>query len=511
MIRHSFLTRLLPALLGLLAPWSFSPANAAEEAAKPRFAVSVFSLGISGGSLTTAELAAALKQGDGCDAAAIPASRWNQRPESLREGPWLSVVLTGFGDQANAFAFLFEAPGTPPRLAAHVPYPISYKQGVKVWYVPTGRLVSAIQAFFEKPEKQPAQPVLTLTVTERDEAEIRNTPSGTLSMENLAPVKRATSVSRQEALPSLEAMIAGAMLENGLTPSWATADQSLLAEIRFGFQANSIRLTRGPATQVTGKDEIPEEQYYGYLTRMFYGLARQQGFGLSDFVLVETNGPAHLLSADSDRLCLSSPQGLASFDPRTGLPLDPPAGAKPKARKKGKAPAILADEQEPSKLFRLSDDILTAFNPADGAVLWKQAVGDVLLKEPVRIGDRVLVVGKNNRILLLDPAKGTILADLQWPTWLIDVIATEGARPLIACSDIHGTLSLLDAATLKPLHALRLPARPSGPLLFAPRFPIHWGASSSNENELGSLQASAMKPVVLAGDAEGFCSIVPLP
>ena len=510
MIRHPLRTRLFPALLGLLAAWPFSPANAAQGAAKPRFAVSAFSLGISGGSLSTAELAAALNQGEWCEAAAIPATRWNQRPENLREGPWLSVVLTGFGDQANAFAFLFEAPGTPPRLAAHVPYAIGYKQGTKVWYVPTARLVSAIQTFFENTGKQPAQPVLALSVTERAEAEIRNTPSGTLSMENLAPVKRASSVSKQEALPILEAMIAGAMLENGFTPSWAAADASLLAEIRFGFQASSIQLTRRPAQQVSGKDEIPEEHYYGYLTRMFYGLAQQKGFSVSDFVYVETNGPAHLLSADFDRLCLSSPQGLTSFDPRTGQPLDPPAGKNPKAPK-GKAAATRADIQETSKLFRLSADILTAFNPADGAILWKQAVGDVLLKDPIRVGDRLLVAGKNNRLLLLDPAKGSILADVQWPTWLIDVIVTEGARPLIACSDIHGTLSLLDGATLKPLHALRLPARPSGPLLFAPRFPIHWGVSSSNENELGSLQESAMKPVILAGDEDGFCTIVPLP
>lgn len=510
MIKLPFSPRSCAFFLCLFSAWSPLHVIAADDDARPRFAVSAFSLGISGGSLTTAELTAELKQGDWCDATAIPATRWNQRPESLKEGPWLSVVLTGFGDQANAFAFLYAAPGAPPQLAAHVPYPISYKQGVKIWVVPTGRLASAIQAFFRNTEKPRAQPLLTLHVTERAEDEVRNTPSGTLSLENLAPVKRASSVSKQEALPSLEAMIAGAMLENGLTPAWTAADQSLLAEIQFGFQVSAIRLTQGPAKRVTSKEDIPEEQYFSHLTRMFYRLAQQKGFGLSDFVLVETNGPALLLSATPELLSVSSPQGLISFDPRTGRQLDLPAGKKQNTAK-GKTSATHDEDPESSKLFRLSDDSLTAFNPANGEVRWKQAVGDVLLKDPIPLGDRLLVIGKNNRLLLLDPAKGTILADVQWPTWLIDVIPTEGANPLIACSDIHGTLSLLDGATLKPLHALRLPARPSGPLLAAPRFPTLWGASSTDEIENGALPSTDMKPAVLVGDAEGFCSIVPLP
>jgi hypothetical protein len=121
------------------------------------------------------------------------------------------------------------------------------------------------------------------------------------------------------------------------------------------------------------------------------------------------------------------------------------------------------------------------------------------------------VVGKNNRILLLDESDGKIAAEVRWPTWLVDVIPVRGPAPLVACTDIHGTFSLLDGATLKTLRTLRLPARPSGPLLALSRFPTLWGVDSDEDDEMGSFSINELKPAVLVGDAEGFCSIVPLP
>jgi hypothetical protein len=619
---RAFIRRLLPVLVAgacLLQA-------IAQEPAKPRLAVTVFPLGVTGGSITSADMAAALNQDDWCQASGIPAGHWNQYPDG-QKGPWLSVVLTGFGDQAQAFAFLFDAPGVPPRLAAHVPYRISWVYRSKVWFVPTGRLAGTIREFYRTGAKPPEQPVLTLAVTERAEA----AASGAPSLESLAPVKRASSVTKREALPPLEAMIAGAMLENGLTPTWEPSPQSLQAELRFGFQASSIRLTRqGQAKAAASKDEIPEESYYTYLSRLFYALAAPAGAGIGDFVQLNPDGPLHLLTTTSNRLCLVTERDLVGVDLRTGRQSYPPADDKQLPRAAAGyvertledgvprlfritrglaevqpatgAETILAKETpnaawsfatagdltilgagsaiaafrkgEPAwrqaeaaslsagpsvqgdRLFAGTEDgvflcrsaidgrelwrnpphgeswngevvclpgrilaydrtgeNLTAFNPADGTVLWKQAVGDVLLKAPFRLGNRLVVAGKNNRLLLLNEADAAIVADVKWPTWLVDVIPVPGSKPLVACSDIHGSLSFLDAATLKPVRTLRLPARPSGPLLFRASFPTAWrmDTTDNEDDDMGALMAGEPKPTVLAGDVDGFCSIVPLP
>ena len=616
---------LLLGLYGILCPRP----GIAQDPAKPRFSVTVFTLGITGGSIASADLAAALNLDGWCEASEAAVSSWKQRPAGLPAGDWLAVVLTGFGEQAHAFAFAYDSPDAPPRLAAHVPYRISWVYRTKTWIVPTGRIAGAIREFYRDATKPEPGPVLGLAVSERAESAAAGAPS----LESIAPVKRASSVTGREALPPLEAMIAGALLEARLTPKWEQSADSLRAEIRFGFQASSIRLTRrGQAAASASRDEIPEEAYYGHLTRLLNAMSAPPG-GAGDFTQLDRSGPLHLLTATSNRVCLVTARDLVGIDLRSGRQVYPPAddnqdapraapgyvertledgaprlfritrglaevrpdtGAEtvlaPEAPNApwsfavsgdltilGSGPALSAFRKgapawrqaeaaavtagpavQGDRLFAGTEDgsfvcrsaadgrevwrkqgpdeswngevvclpgrilaydrggeNLTAFNPADGTVLWKQAIGDVLLKAPFRVGNRLLVAGKNNRLLLLNEADAAIVAEVRWPTWLVDVIPVQGSRPLVACTDIHGTLSFLDGATLKPVRTLRLPARPSGPLLFRSAFPTKWGVDSpendDEDEDMGSLLTGEPQPTVLAGDADGFCTIVPLP
>ncbi|MEI6786709.1 MAG: PQQ-binding-like beta-propeller repeat protein, partial [Verrucomicrobiota bacterium] len=149
-------------------------------------------------------------------------------------------------------------------------------------------------------------------------------------------------------------------------------------------------------------------------------------------------------------------------------------------------------------VFVRGEDSLTALRAANGLPAWKQSVGDILLKAPVRIGNRWLVAGKNNRILLLAAADGAIVAGTTWPAWLVDILPVAGAsRNVVACTDIRGRLTLLDAATLKPLREDRLPGRPAGELLYAPAFPVRWGAPAGDGDNFGGLFKSEIKPALL--------------
>lgn len=155
------------------------------------------------------------------------------------------------------------------------------------------------------------------------------------------------------------------------------------------------------------------------------------------------------------------------------------------------------------------DNELVAITAADGTALWRLPVGDVLLGAPLPLGDRTLVAGKNNRLLVFNPADGRTAQETRWPTWLLDVIALPGNDPpRLLCSDLGRRLSVVDGATLKPLRALRLPAPLSGGLVFAPAFPAAW-AVAAEEDGLES-GADALQPTVLLGDVEGFCYLVPV-
>ena len=172
--------------------------------------------------------------------------------------------------------------------------------------------------------------------------------------------------------------------------------------------------------------------------------------------------------------------------------------------------------------FIMGSNTLIAISAKEGSVLWKQPIGDVLLKIPERVGAQWLVASKNNRILLLNSADGSIAADVRWPTWLVDIAAaTLDGKTIILCTDIRGQLSLLDAATLKTSRQFVLPSRPHGELFVVPQFSGKFGVARTDNAPLaGADDINALLPLdeidgkrmpaVLVTDADGFCYIVPL-
>src|ERR1041385_3090044 len=78
---------------------------------KPQFQVAVTSLGPTGGTLQADAFAAQLCESNWCTAIVAPRpGRWNKCPDGVTQSEFVSVVLTGFGSQANAFVFMFDTP-----------------------------------------------------------------------------------------------------------------------------------------------------------------------------------------------------------------------------------------------------------------------------------------------------------------------------------------------------------------------------------------------------------------
>lgn len=616
MLRHIYLVFILAELL-------FGTGLHAEDA-KPRFVVSISPLGVSGGggAQDADALAAHLSNGDWCTAVAsgpdARPARWNKRPEKIPANEWISVVLCGFGVQAQAFAFMFDGPHGAPRLLAHVPYKLSVlPSGAKQWILPIGQIANSIGAEYRR-NPIPAKSAEGASVSIKIGAD--ETKAG--SSENSG----AATVTFGEALPAMEAMLCAALCEQSWTPTWEQNEQCIRLDLRFAFKSASMRVTRqaGNTSGVRRKEGIPEDQYFGFLSRMLFTLKADAG--IADFAWLGS-GRIQLLTATVERVCGAGEAGIAAYDPRNGkrlwavvagkvpdafetflddggqdrvmrisggvaavnlaaggaqkvlAPAAPGAPWAVAARDDGTAAVaqfatlssyrnatLLWQKEEASSVtagpaisakfvfagtadgdlfcrgvedgaekwrksfggelrgpvvisgttifvFTKKEDALIALSSTDGSTIWTQPVGDVLLKAPVVLGGKCLIVAKNNRILLLNENDGKIAAETRWATWLVDVVPVilEG-RAQIVCTDIRGKLSFLDAANLKVLREMSLPARPSGGMKFVREFPSVWGAAAAEADPLAGLAfdepVGKLKPAVLVMDNEGFCYIV---
>ena len=604
---------------------------AAAPAEPPAFAVSATSLGVVGGTLAAAEFVGVLNAAGWCRATEAPAARaWHERPAKVPPGEWVSVVLAGFGEQAEAFAFMADRPNGGLRLVGHVSYRKTWTLGgTLVWIPPTGRLAAAFRAAYLRPAGGDGEAV-GFTVAEwprvAGTGEAPSMGGAAVGLDEMTTeVGTAPTVTLDAGGPALEVMLCGALCQNGWTPTRTRADGGFALAVRFGFRTGSWRLTRtggGGAPAVRHKLEMPEALYYATLRRL---LQQYREPGLADFFWLGAT-PAAALAATPERLCVQADDELVAYDPRHGRRVWPEPPQDPAAKRPALPPyavrataagvatvyllakgvaaldletgsprplatlapatpetfavrddgllavvtaSALAAFRDGAPLWRRDDlgglgaplvladrivatradgavvcvaaadgrDVwrvttreawggellgaggqvigfsrdpaeLVALNAADGTLAWRQPLGDTFLKTPMALGERVLAVGKNHRLLVLDPATGKPVVETVWPTWLVDVQVLPGPPPRIACTDIGGRYTELAAATLKPLRTLVMPARPAGRMLVVPRFPLAWAAAQTATAGLEGLFSGKIGPAVLVPDAEGFCGLI---
>jgi outer membrane protein assembly factor BamB len=169
-------------------------------------------------------------------------------------------------------------------------------------------------------------------------------------------------------------------------------------------------------------------------------------------------------------------------------------------------------------VFANDIETVVALKVATGADAWRRTVGDVLLQAPIATAERVLVVTKSNRLLLLDAANGSILAERQWPTWLVRVTRIDTSPQAgWVCTDIAGAVTLLSLQELKTQHAFELSAELTGPVVYveslAPQWPRQPARSRGEQEDLvREIQQGTPKkgPTLLAADNQGFVYFLPL-
>jgi outer membrane protein assembly factor BamB len=160
-------------------------------------------------------------------------------------------------------------------------------------------------------------------------------------------------------------------------------------------------------------------------------------------------------------------------------------------------------------------EALIALDGPTGKEKWRCATGDVLVQQPIPVGDQLLVATKGNRLMLVDDATGEVKRESRWPTWITSVtLVGSGPAPLVACSDIGGTISLVSLADFKSKREVRLAAPLSGRILYVKNFGPRWPVPRTGKEE--SLVAeikdgpAAGGPALLVGDTAGFLYIIPL-
>lgn len=284
----------------------------AGEAA-PKLQISVTALGVTGGTLEADALIAQMNEGGWCTAALSPRpTRWNKRPEPVPPGEWVSVVLAGFGNQAHALAFQFDARGGA-RLLSHVPYGQTWlPSNVTKWIPPVSQIAESIRLGLKKPAAELPRATLTLGEWAGREEKDPAAPS-------------AATVSNREGFPPLEALFCAAACESGWMPSAEQTDNSLKLDARFEFKSAALKVTQaGGVSGTQQKLDAAETHYFGVLKRLLFLLKKD--CGVSDFGLLNETR-ARLLSASSERIVAATDAGALACDPRTGKRLwtSPPA------------------------------------------------------------------------------------------------------------------------------------------------------------------------------------------
>lgn len=537
--------------LGLLTFWlalNWSiVGQGVEPHAKPHFVLSSFDLGtVPQVKATADELVAELTADEWCTAQPKAAGAWNQVPAGVDPRQWLSVVTLGYGNRADAYALMFDGPQGSARLIAHAPNPKGTLRGIPYWYAPFVKLLNGFRVGYLAPPVAAAPPLLQLEVKEIA------APRATAVAGDKPTLDEARTLDPEKILPPLRALLFTTACAAGWAPTTSAAPSRAVVEVQVLDQACSfnVRFTHEGRESVVAKERISWEEFHDQLTALFRLPLGDKN--IHDFIRLGA-GQVQLLAAHGDRIAYLIDDELAAFDTTAGreawrirIPQSPTArtkkietyavrrdeaGGRPRLIRTSNKPAEIAWsdgavqtlEQLPAESAATAaglqfvlqpDETLAANNPADGATRWRFAAGDRLLQSPQEFAGGVLVVTKQNRLVLLDAAAGNVTAETTWPTWIValEIVSFQG-RPHLAITDLDGGATLLDEK-LQSVWQAKVPSRPTGrPALVAMPASFQKAPAKGGDDLLAAIAADATKPqpFFVLTDVDGFLYRLSLP
>ncbi|MCE9606368.1 MAG: PQQ-binding-like beta-propeller repeat protein [Planctomycetia bacterium] len=277
-------------------------------------------------------MAAELNAQEWCSAKPLATARvWNEVPAGVDPKQWLSIVTVGYGNQAEAYALMFDGPQGTARLIAHAPNPKGTLSGVPHWYSPFVTLLNGFRIGYGA--ASPSAP-LPLQIEFREvvvanAAKIADKPG----------FGDALTVGREKIVPPLKAITLAAACSAGWSPTLSSASSQpiparAVVEIQVLDQACRFRVTfsQEGSESVIVKERVPWEEFHEQLTALFrLPLGDKR---IHDFVRLAPARVA-LLAANGNRLAYLVDDELAALDAATGreawrirIPKAPAAGAK---------------------------------------------------------------------------------------------------------------------------------------------------------------------------------------
>jgi outer membrane protein assembly factor BamB len=408
------------------------------SAARPEFAVTSFDLGtVPQEKATGQQLADELNRAEWCAARPVAAASWHDVPAGVDPRQWLSVVVVGFGEQAQAYAFQFDGPGGSARLASHVAHRKRFVRGILTWTNPFARLLNGVRTSYERRESD-ARPRLQLEFADLPaEAKPRASAAPKSSLDD------ALTLTPEKVLPPVKAIVVAAACEAGWAPLLASAKSSTAAapmsdvatarvEIGVRDQACAFRLTIAHAgrTYTLAKDRIPWEEYHDQLARLFRSPLGDAH--VADFIRVNPVD-ARLLTVAGDRLACIVDDELAVVDAPTGREtwrIRIPQSPLPTAKKKIESYTTRPGPEGRPRLFRWTTSLAEiAWDDGKPTVLAPAAAGGPTLFDVDAKGHVALVSGKK----LSYYTAGS-------EAWSVEESHAIACGPLLETSDAGGTV-----------------------------------------------------------------------
>lgn len=291
---------------------------AAETGTVPNLVVSSFDLGtVDQVRATAQELTEELNSQEWCSAKPLAAARvWNEVPSGVDAREWLSIVTVGYGNQAEAYALMFDGPHGTARLIAHTPNPKGTKSGLPFWYSPFVTLLNGFRGGYATSSSAPSA-VRPLRIELREvaaatEAKIADKPG----------FGDALTVGRERIVPPLKAVALAAACDAGWSPTLSLAAPPAIfsravVEVQVLDQACRFRITfsHNGAESVVAKERVPWEEFHDQLTALFRAPLGDER--IHDFVRLSPARVA-LLAAHADRVAYLVDNELAALDVSTG-------------------------------------------------------------------------------------------------------------------------------------------------------------------------------------------------
>lgn len=271
-------SRLFPTAIILILAFS-SVATGAQQPEQPQFRISTFTPGPVGGSIGTSDFTQELSTGDWCKIArAAQTGSWRRPGEDTPPHEWVSVLTTGFGEHADAYAFMFDADSTMTFLA-HIPYGMTWVYKAKRWIPPTAKLAEEFRQKYAARSKDVKRTPVTLEIvqwggTDATAALAEDDGLGDLFGEDAESDDGMNESAATKAIMPMRAIVHAAAFEAGWQPTKTKVATSVRVELKFGFDTCTIRTTlkRDGKTITRTKANILQERYHDNLRRIFSSL-----------------------------------------------------------------------------------------------------------------------------------------------------------------------------------------------------------------------------------------------